>query len=97
MDSIQSSPLLRSPSRWRTYHRVGGTFSQVPGPLLIRLSQQAIEILTDEGRFLSDLLQSRKGGGRSMNWERNRILHRGSDILVLPNQSVGELRPSFIL
>src|ERR1700743_1593077 len=60
MDPIQPPPLLRSDSRWRTYHRVRGAFSHLPGSLLIRLSQQAIKILTDEGRFLSDLFQSRK-------------------------------------
>src|SRR6202000_3453232 len=51
MDPIKPSPLLRPHSRWRTYHYVRGAFSQLPGPLLIRLSQQAIQILTDKGRL----------------------------------------------
>src|ERR1700743_2709192 len=101
MDSIQPSPLLRSHSRWRTYHRVRGTFSQLSGPLLVRLSQQAIEIFTDKGRLFSDLLQSRKSSvgalttrSRSRNGQGNQILHRGSHILIFSNQSISSVLPS---
>ena len=34
---------------------------------------------------------------RSRNWQRNRVLHRRGNILVLPNGSVGQFRPPFIL
>src|SRR6202000_3333647 len=60
MDPIEPSPLLRSNSRWRTYHRVRGAFSQLSDPLLIRLFQQAIQILTDESSFFCNLFHGRK-------------------------------------
>ena len=71
------------------YHRVRGTLLKAPNPPFIGLSQQAIQILTDEGGFLSDLLHGKKSSGEteaasgwSRNQERNGVLHRRSDILL---------------
>src|ERR1700743_1592148 len=95
MNPIQSSPSLRAKSGWRKYHRLGRSLLKVPSPPLIGLSQQAIQILTDEGGFFSNLFHGWKsrGGikaasGRSRNWEGDRVFYRRSDIFVLSDRSI---------
>src|SRR6202000_1677907 len=96
MDPIESPPFLRSNSRWRMYHRVRGTLRHLPGSLLIHLSQEPIQIITDESSFLSNLFHGRKrschgakAAGRNWSWDGNgkSVFQRGSDVLLSRSRS----------
>src|ERR1700743_173177 len=106
VDPIESPPFLRSNLRWRTYHRARRTLLQLPSSLLVRLSQQAVQILTDESSFFCNLFHERKRSyhgskatGRSQSWDgdRERVFNGRSNILVLPDRSIGQLRPPLVL
>src|ERR1700743_239885 len=88
MDPIQSSPSLRAKSGWRTYHRLGRPLLKVPSSPFIGLSQQAIQILTDEGGFFSNLFHGRKSSGgteAASGWSGKLgggwVVHRKSKVL----------------
>ena len=60
------------------YHRVRRSLLEISGSPLVRLSQQAIQILADEGQLFGDLFHGRKSGvgtltagSRSRNGQRN--------------------------
>src|ERR1700743_3534014 len=104
MDPIQSSPSLRAKSGWRTYHRLRRLLLEILGSLLIRLPQQTIQIITDEGWFFRDLFHERKSSGgtktagsRSRNRNGAGIFDRRSHIILSSSRSIGKLCPPFIL
>ena len=86
------------------YHWVRISLLNISGSPLIGLSQQAIQIFTNEGGFFRNLLHGRKSSGgtkaassQSRNREGNWVFNRRSHILLSSSWSIGQLCPTLIL